>query len=126
MNYPPLPALLLTGSLLCWTPFFLRLRYMQSHPVWLTSAVGYARPNAADLRLIQELETRTPLADGFYPCNELPEGVNLRQPAKHGLDRVDKFYTRRNLAAMSHIWKAIHRVESPEVAGHLAFVFTSL
>jgi len=83
-------------------------------------------PNAADLRLIQELETRTPLADGFYPCNELPEGVNLRQPAKHGLDRVDKFYTRRNLAAMSHIWKAIHRVESPEVAGHLAFVFTSL
>jgi hypothetical protein len=27
---------------------------------------------------------------------------------------------------MSHLWKAIHRVEPAQLAGHLAFVFTSL
>src|SRR5205823_1718444 len=46
--------------------------------------------------------------------------------AKHGLDRIDKFYTPRNLAAMSHLWKTIHSIKDTELAGYLAFVFTSL
>ena len=80
----------------------------------------------ADLEKLHAIEINPPLAEGFYPLKVLPEGVNLRQPAKHGIDRVDKFYTPRNLAAMSHIWKSIHRVESRELAAFLAFVFTSL
>lgn len=83
-------------------------------------------PAAADLERMQRLAVAPPLAEGCYPQTPLPEGVNLRQPAKHGLDRVDRFYTPRNLAAMSHLWRAIHRVESPELAAYLAFVFTSL
>ena len=79
-----------------------------------------------DIQRIRFLEEQAPLLEGFYPKASLPDGVNLRQPAKHGLDSIDKFYTRRNLAAMSHVWKAIHRLESTELAGHLAFVFTSL
>jgi DNA modification methylase/transcriptional regulator with XRE-family HTH domain len=83
-------------------------------------------PSADDLQRIANLEASASLAEGFYPHKQLPDGVNLRQPAKHGLDRIDKFYTRRNLVALSHIWKTIHRVDSPQLAGHLAFVFTSL
>lgn len=82
--------------------------------------------DSEDVRLIRELDLAPPLAEGFYPRTPLPNGVNLRQPANHGLDSIDKFYTPRNLAAMSNIWQAIHRIESVEIAAHLAFVFTSL
>lgn len=62
----------------------------------------------------------------FAPRTELPDGVNLRQPKKHGLDRIDKFYTPRNLTAMSSLWKTIHRVDDAQLAGFLAFAVTSL
>jgi DNA modification methylase/transcriptional regulator with XRE-family HTH domain len=83
-------------------------------------------PDEHDLARIYAFEIAAPLAEGFYPQASLPDGVNLRQPKRHGLDRVDGFYTPRNLAALSHLWKAIHRVEEPRIAAHLAFVFTSL
>lgn len=83
-------------------------------------------PNDADFDLIRSINENPQLAEGFFPTTEIPDGVNLRQPKKHGFDRIDKFYTRRNLCALSHIWKTIHRIESPELAAHLAFVFTSL
>lgn len=83
-------------------------------------------PDEFDLSLIYSCEMAPPVADGFYPQTPLPDGVNLCQPKRHGLDRVDRFYTPRNLAAMSQIWRLIHRVEDTEMAGHLAFVFTSL
>jgi DNA modification methylase len=83
-------------------------------------------PSLKDLAQIELFDSQAPLAEGFYPVKDLPNGVNLRQPVKHGLDRIDKFYTRRNLSALSHIWKTIHRIESPQLAGQLAFVFTSL
>jgi DNA modification methylase len=83
-------------------------------------------PSKEDLELIAHLESYPPLAEGFFPQTKLPDGVNLRQPVKHGLNRIDRFYTPRNLAALSHLWKTIHRIESAEIAGHLAFVFTSL
>ena len=79
-----------------------------------------------DVVLIREIEQKPPTQPGFYPLTKLPEGVNLRQPAKHGLDSIDKFYTARNLAAMSHLWQAIHRVEDTNLAAYLAFAFTSL
>lgn len=81
---------------------------------------------SADRALIEMIEAHPPVADGFYPTLELPDGVNLRQPKKHGLDRIDRMYTGRNLAAASQIWRSIHRVDDPELAGFLAFTFTSL
>lgn len=79
-----------------------------------------------DVTRIKEIDLEPPVLPGFYPEITLPEGVNLRQPARHGLDRIDKFYTPRNLAAMSHLWQAIHRVEDTNLAAYLAFAFTSL
>jgi adenine-specific DNA methylase len=81
---------------------------------------------AEELERLNEIERNPPLAEGFYPTTPLQNGVNLRQPMKHGFDSVDKFYTPRNLAAMSHLWRAIHRVEDRDLAAYLAFTFTSL
>jgi DNA modification methylase len=75
---------------------------------------------------IARLTKAPPVAKGFFPTLELPDGVNLRQPKKHGLTTVDSFYTPRNLAAMSHLWREIHTIEDDNIAGFLAFVFTSL
>ncbi|MGH2516632.1 MAG: DNA methyltransferase, partial [Ktedonobacterales bacterium] len=82
--------------------------------------------NQSDLEILYRLQVAPPIAEGYFPAVALPEGVNLRQPKHHGLDRVDKLYTPRNLAAMSHLWKQIHRIDDPELAAHVAFVFTSL
>jgi DNA modification methylase/transcriptional regulator with XRE-family HTH domain len=82
--------------------------------------------NAEDRARIARLNTTPPLAEGFFPTTELPDGVNLRQPKKHGLTSIDRFYTPRNLAAMSHLWRELHRIEDDNVAGFIAFVVTSL
>lgn len=82
--------------------------------------------NETDIKMVQNIEANPPLANGFYPKIALPDGVNLNQPKRHGFDRVDKLYTSRNLAALSHLWKEIHRLENDRLASMLAFVFTSL
>lgn len=79
-----------------------------------------------DLGRIKRLESEPMLAEGFFPITPIPDGANLNQPKRHGLDRIDRFYTPRNLSALSHIWKEIHRIENPAIAGVLAFAFTSL
>lgn len=83
-------------------------------------------PTEEDMHLIQSIEHNPPLAVDFVPQQCLYEGVNLRQPMKHGLDSVAKFYTSRNLSAMTQLWASIHRVEDTNLAAFLAFVFTSL
>lgn len=80
----------------------------------------------ADLKRLRDIEMKPPVAEGFYPTTTLPDGVNLRQPKRHGLLSIDRFYTPRNLAAMSHLWRTLHRVGNTEAAAFLGFVFTSL
>ena len=83
-------------------------------------------PSDADLKLIASIEANEFIAADFLPDFDLPDGVNLSQPKRHGLTNIKKFYTARNLAAMSQLWKAIHRVEDTNLAAFLGFVFTSL
>lgn len=83
-------------------------------------------PSDADLELISSIEADSPVAEDFVPDFELPDGVNLSQPKRHGLSNIRNFYTARNLAAMSQLWKAIHRIEDTNLAAFLGFVFTSL
>ena len=63
---------------------------------------------------------------GLFPRLKLPDGVNLNQPKRHGLDTIAKLYTPRNLIACAALWKEIQRIENPDIAAALAFVFTSL
>ncbi|QRF67272.1 DNA methyltransferase [Ponticoccus alexandrii] len=60
------------------------------------------------------------------PNQPLPDGVNLSQPKRHGLDAVEKFYTKRNLIACAAIWREIRKIEDPNLAAAVGFVFTSL
>lgn len=83
-------------------------------------------PNAQDLKRIALCESGRLAADDFIPDFELPDGVNLSQPKRHGLTNIKNFYTGRNLAAMSQLWREIHRVEDKNLAAFLGFVFTSL
>ena len=79
-----------------------------------------------DFRRIDRVEG---IMEGYaadIPWNELPDGVNLNQPKRHGLDTVDKLYTPRNLIACASIWREIRRIEDPDLASALAFVFTSM
>ncbi len=80
----------------------------------------------SDLERLRRIEEAPQLAGGFIPATEIRDGVNLRQPKNHGLDRVDRFYTPRNLSAMTNLWQVIHRVEDLELSAFLAFTFTSL
>jgi DNA modification methylase/predicted RNA-binding Zn-ribbon protein involved in translation (DUF1610 family) len=105
----------------------------QAHPVMVGYKCCGSRqqevthpPSQDDLDLIAAIEAAPPIVGGAVPDQQLYAGVNLRQPMKHGIDSVDKFYTSRNLAAMSQLWSAINRVQDNEVAAFLAFVFTSL
>lgn len=83
-------------------------------------------PNQQDLELINEIEENPLVVQGFFPTNEIGDGVNLRQPKNHGINSIDKFYTKRNLSALSQLWYNIHKIEDAELAASLAFVFTSL
>ena len=60
------------------------------------------------------------------PSLDLPHGVNLNQPIRHGLDTISKFYTVRNLAACVAIWRQVRRVTNPLIRAAVAFTFTSL
>ena len=60
------------------------------------------------------------------PSLDLPNGVNLNQPIRHGLDTISKFYTIRNLTACVAIWWQVRRVKDPFVRAAVAFTFTSL
>jgi DNA modification methylase len=83
-------------------------------------------PDERDMERVQQLWETPPLAEGFYPSTEIPDGVNLGQPRRHGLATLDSWYTPRNLAALSHIWRNVHRIEDPQLRATTAFVFTSL
>lgn len=83
-------------------------------------------PSEADLKRIASIEADRFIAADFVPDCALPGGVNLSQPKRHGLVNIKHFYTARNLAAMSQLWKAIHRIEDTNLAAFLGFVFTSL
>ncbi len=82
--------------------------------------------NDADRQKIADSEM---LLDGYandIPDIPLPEGVNLNQPRRHGLDTVAKFYTTRNLVACAALWRDIRRIEDADLAAAVAFAFTSL
>ena len=83
-------------------------------------------PDPSDLDRISAIDKDPPIASAFVPDTELPDGVNLNQPKRHGLTTVASFYTSRNLSALSQIWRSIHCLSDPILASGMGFVFTSL
>ena len=79
-----------------------------------------------DLQCILNADNLAEKFRPLAPTDELPEGVNLGQPKRHGLTSIDRFYTPRNLVAVTVLWRIICRIRDPELAAAVAFVFTSL
>lgn len=79
-----------------------------------------------DRRKLELFEREAQTLTDFVPRVPLPDGVNLNQPKRHGLDRIDRFYTSRNLIALAKLWRTIRQVDEDDLAAHLAFTFTSL
>lgn len=79
-----------------------------------------------DLEKIRFIDASSIPHDGYFPTEPIPDGANLNQPKRHGLTSIDKFYTSRNLHAMSTLWYEINSVTDPALAQFLAFTFTSL
>ena len=102
------------------TPVFLAYRCCSGHKIMEHELLD------EDLDRIAEAELILRDYDGDYPTTSLPDGVNLNQPKRHGLDTVAKFYSPRNLAACTAIWREIRRIENPDLSAAVGFVFTSL
>lgn len=79
-----------------------------------------------DYENIKKSEDLVQIYQGVYPDVEIPDGVNLNQPKRHGIKNIKDFYTSRNLVACSSIWQAIGLVADKEIASLLTFTFTSL
>lgn len=83
-------------------------------------------PSEDDIRRIKEAEQVLSEYAGEYPTTVLPDGVNLKQPKRHGIKSVADFYSSRNLAACASLWREIRRIRDPELSAAVGFVFTSL
>lgn len=108
-----------------------RLKRTSAVPVLLgykccSRQITECEPDEADHERLRRIEADPPIAPDFLPQADLPDGVNLNQPKRHGLTSVQRFYTPRNLAAMSQLWRVAHCLEDPQLAGFVGFVLTSL
>lgn len=107
-----------------------KLERLDTKPVLVAYRVGrkiVRHPvDEYDVAVQKEFENRVYLATEYIPETQLYKGINLRQPMKHGIRSVDEFYTLRNLIALSHIWRQLHFIEDANLAGFIAYVFTSL
>lgn len=80
------------------------------------------KPNDNDLALLKQIDDYQITA--FYPVNELPDGYNTQQPIRtQGIKNVNGFYTKRNLIALSLLFKKINESKFPE---KLKFIFTGM
>lgn len=78
-------------------------------------------PTQYDLDVLKRIE-ETPV-EGFFPIDELPEGLKTRDPKAKLIYHVHQFYTRRNLIALSKLYS---KIEASPMAHALRFMFTSM
>lgn len=79
-------------------------------------------PTQYDLDVLKRIEETD--INNFYPTYELPVGYNTEQPKKtKQIYHIHQFYTKRNLIALSCLFKKIE--ESP-MAHALRFLFTGM
>lgn len=80
------------------------------------------RPDVDDLKLIEKINNTQ--IDTFFPTNILPDGYNTQQPMRNqGIYNVHKFYTKRNLIALSVFYDKVIKSKYPE---KLRFMFTGM
>jgi len=81
-------------------------------------------PKKFDLNKLSEIEQIE--IDSWYPKNHFPQGVNTKQPINHGINSIDKIYTRRALISLSKIWEKCISYKDENIRPLLLWTFTSL
>lgn len=64
-------------------------------------------PDAEDIALIEKIKEMD--TDKWYPTEEVPYGEKTADPIKAGFNKVNLFYTERNLCALALIWDMAQR-----------------
>jgi DNA modification methylase/DNA-directed RNA polymerase subunit RPC12/RpoP len=85
-----------------------------------------ADPDESDLALLEAIERAGVPESLWYPRDQLPEGINTRQPIAAGIRTVDDAYTTRALWAMAYLWDVASRWPDAELSRKLLFTLTSL
>jgi DNA modification methylase len=76
------------------------------------------KPDEEDINLLKKIEEID--IPYWFPVDEIPQGDKTNEPRRLGLTSVEKFYTKRNLYALSKFHQKIDGNEA------LAFIFTSM
>ena len=80
-------------------------------PVLINYSYGGKRydkvPDAEDIALIEKIKEMD--TDKWYPTEEVPYGEKTADPIKAGFNKVNLFYTERNLCALALIWDMAQR-----------------
>lgn len=80
-------------------------------PVLINYSYGGKRydkvPDAEDIALMEKIKKMD--TDKWYPTEEVPYGEKTADPIKAGFNRVNLFYTERNLCALALIWDMAQR-----------------
>ena len=78
-------------------------------------------PTKYDLEVLKRIEETK--VEGFFPSDELPEGLKTRDPKAKLIFHIHQFYTRRNLIALAKLYE---KIEKSPLAYALRFMFTAM
>jgi len=111
----------------------LGLRWLRSEPVITQFECPSCHPSRsshatteAEKKHINDIEnSQIPY---WYPTNPFDDSWEMWRGVHrdHGVDRVDKFFTKRNLWALARIWDEIGKSKSPNSISKLRFAFTGI
>ena len=78
-------------------------------------------PSEYDKEVLEKIEKES--IPGFFPTDALPEGLKTRDPKVKQIYHIHQFYTRRNLIALSNLYK---KIEASPLVHALRFMFTAM
>lgn len=78
-------------------------------------------PTQDDFDVLQRIENEK--VEGFYPTDAIPEGLKTRDPKVKLIFHIHQFYTKRNLIALSKLYRKIEDSTMPHA---LRFMFTAM
>jgi 16S rRNA G966 N2-methylase RsmD/ribosomal protein S10 len=81
-------------------------------------------PSKSDLAKLKKLNS-TPIRT-WYPKDEFPDGITFAQGRREAGPHFYDLFTKRNLRALSILWKAINDVSPDSLLETMSFAFTSM
>jgi 16S rRNA G966 N2-methylase RsmD len=84
----------------------------------------HKKPSTADLSALQKLN-KQPIRT-WYPKDEFPDGITFAQGKREAGPHFHDLFTKRNLRALSLLWKSIKELSPGPTHEFMSFAFTSM